>query len=89
MRLKTLLCALCVLCCLSSPACVLLQILRLFSQSASQITGLREDLKESRGLLGVRHKQLHQLWYRSITLRNIITLLDLVENVSKAWRHLM
>eukprot|EP01018_Ginkgo_biloba_P010843 Gb_36536 [translate_table: standard] len=59
------------------------QILRLFSESAESIAGLKKDLGEAKKLLGSRNKQLHQLWYRSVTLRHIISLLDQIDNVSK------
>eukprot|EP00252_Welwitschia_mirabilis_P017692 TRINITY_DN3918_c0_g1_i1.p1 TRINITY_DN3918_c0_g1~~TRINITY_DN3918_c0_g1_i1.p1 ORF type:complete len:1073 (-),score=266.71 TRINITY_DN3918_c0_g1_i1:331-3549(-) len=59
------------------------QILRLFSESAENITGLKTELTEAKKLLGARNKQLHQLWYRSVTLRHIISLLDQIENASK------
>ncbi|XP_058072108.1 exocyst complex component SEC8 [Magnolia sinica] len=59
------------------------QILRLFSESAESITVLKVDLAEAKKLLGSRNKQLHQLWYRSVTLRHIISLLDQIESVAK------
>ncbi|KAK1310975.1 putative exocyst complex component 4 [Acorus calamus] len=59
------------------------QILRFFSESAESIAVLKTDLAESKKLLGSRNKQLHQLWYRSVTLRHIISLLDQIEGVSK------
>lgn len=59
------------------------QILRIFNESAGSISGLKENLNESRRLLGARNKQLQQLWYRSVTIRHIISLLDQIENVSK------
>ncbi|ERN06483.1 hypothetical protein AMTR_s00058p00039730 [Amborella trichopoda] len=59
------------------------QILRLFSESAESLAVLKVDLAESKKLIGSRNKQLHQLWYRSVTLRHIISLLDQIENVSK------
>lgn len=64
------------------------QILRLFSESAASISGLKKNLGEARNLLGTRHKQLQQLWYRSVTLRHVISLLDQIDNVSKVsdWR---
>ncbi|KAL5978661.1 exocyst subunit [Asimina triloba] len=59
------------------------QILRLFSESAESIAVLKVDLAEAQKLLGARNKQLHQLWYRSVTLRHIISLLDQIESVAK------
>ncbi|XP_059644812.1 exocyst complex component SEC8 isoform X2 [Cornus florida] len=59
------------------------QILRLFSESAESIAVLKVDLAEAKKLLGARNKQLHQLWYRSVTLRNIISLLDQIEGIAK------
>ncbi|XP_075499287.1 exocyst complex component SEC8 [Primulina tabacum] len=59
------------------------QILRLFSESAQSIGALKVDLAEAKQLLGARNKQLHQLWYRSVTLRHIISLLDQIEGISK------
>ncbi|XP_031492110.1 exocyst complex component SEC8 isoform X2 [Nymphaea colorata] len=59
------------------------QILRLFSESTESIGSLKVDLAEAKKFLGSRNKQLHQLWYRSVTLRHIISLLDQIENVSK------
>ncbi|CAN6477582.1 unnamed protein product [Victoria cruziana] len=59
------------------------QILRLFSESTESIGSLKIDLAESKKFLGSRNKQLHQLWYRSVTLRHVISLLDQIENVSK------
>lgn len=60
-----------------------LQILRLFSESAASISVLKVDLADAKKLLGARNKQLHQLWYRSVTLRHIIALLDQVEGIAK------
>lgn len=60
-----------------------LQILRLFSESAGSINGLKEDLADARKLLGARHKQLHQQWCRSVTLRHVITLLDQIDKVAQ------
>ncbi|GFZ11226.1 subunit of exocyst complex 8 [Actinidia rufa] len=59
------------------------QILRLFSESAESIAVLKVDLAEAKKLLGSRNKQLHQLWYRSVTLRHIISLLDQLEGIAK------
>lgn len=59
------------------------QILRLFSESAASISVLKVDLADAKKLLGARNKQLHQLWYRSVTLRHIIALLDQVEGIAK------
>ncbi|XWS75196.1 hypothetical protein CRYUN_Cryun01aG0064600 [Craigia yunnanensis] len=59
------------------------QILRLFSESAESIGVLKVDLAEAKKRLGVRNKQLHQLWYRSVTLRHIISLLDQIEGIAK------
>jgi len=60
-----------------------LQILKLFSESAESISVLKIDLAEAKKRLGARNKQLHQLWYRSVTLRHIISLLDQIEGLSK------
>ncbi|GFZ14697.1 subunit of exocyst complex 8 [Actinidia rufa] len=38
---------------------------------------------DAKKLLGARSKQLHQLWYRSVTLRHIISLLDQLEGIAK------
>ncbi|KAK8579690.1 hypothetical protein V6N12_070001 [Hibiscus sabdariffa] len=59
------------------------QILRLFSESSESIGVLKGDLTEAKKCLGVRNKQLHQLWYRSVTLRHIISLLDQIEGIAK------
>ncbi|CAM8918344.1 unnamed protein product [Rhodiola kirilowii] len=59
------------------------QILRLFSESAESISVLKVDLAEAKSRLGARNKQLHQLWYRSVTLRHIISLLDQIEGIAK------
>ncbi|KAI8008499.1 Exocyst complex component SEC8 [Camellia lanceoleosa] len=59
------------------------QILRLFSESTESIAVLKVDLAEAKKLLGARNKQLHQLWYRSVTLRHIISLLDQIEGIAK------
>ncbi|MBA0872091.1 hypothetical protein Goshw_006548, partial [Gossypium schwendimanii] len=58
-------------------------ILRLFSESSESIGVLKVDLSEAKKCLGVRNKQLHQLWYRSVTLRHIISLLDQIEGIAK------
>jgi hypothetical protein len=62
------------------------QILRLFSDSAGSINGLKEDLADARKLLGARHKQLHQQWCRSVTLRHVITLLDQIDKVAQVFQ---
>ncbi|KAJ4965278.1 hypothetical protein NE237_017127 [Protea cynaroides] len=59
------------------------QILRLFSESTESIAVLKTDLEDAKKLLGSRNKQLHQLWYRSVTLRHIISLLDQIEGIAK------
>ncbi|KAG9150176.1 hypothetical protein Leryth_009755 [Lithospermum erythrorhizon] len=59
------------------------QILRLFSESTQSVDVLKGDLAEAKRSLGARNKQLHQLWYRSVTLRHIIALLDQIEGISK------
>ncbi|KAJ4720725.1 Exocyst complex component SEC8 [Melia azedarach] len=59
------------------------QILRLFSESAESIKDLKVNLAEAKKRLGTRNKQLHQLWYRSVTLRHIISLLDQIEGIAK------
>jgi exocyst complex component 4 len=60
-----------------------LQILRLFSESAESITGLKGEMEEAKKLLGRKNKHLGQLWYRSLTLRHVLSLLDQVEDVAK------
>jgi len=59
------------------------QILRLFSESTESIGVLKVDLTEAKKHLSARNKQLHQLWYRSVTLRHIISLLDQIEDIAK------
>ncbi|KAL6842466.1 hypothetical protein ACP4OV_027701 [Aristida adscensionis] len=59
------------------------QILRLFSDSAESITGLKGEMEEAKKLLGRKNKHLGQLWYRSLTLRHVLSLLDQVEDVAK------
>ncbi|KAG0618847.1 hypothetical protein M758_4G095100 [Ceratodon purpureus] len=59
------------------------QILRVFSESAGSLDGLKEDLAEARKLLGARHKQLQQQWSRSVTLRHVISLLDQIDKVAQ------
>ncbi|KVI09701.1 Sec8 exocyst complex component specific domain-containing protein [Cynara cardunculus var. scolymus] len=59
------------------------QILRLFSESTQSIRTLKVDLGNAKRVIGARNKQLHQLWYRSMTLRHIISLLDQIENIAK------
>lgn len=59
------------------------QILRLFSESTESIGVLKVDLAEAKKQLSARNKQLHQLWYRSVTLRHIISLLDQIEDIAK------
>ncbi|KAJ7975027.1 exocyst complex component SEC8 [Quillaja saponaria] len=64
------------------------QILRLFSESTESIAVLKVDLAEAKKRLSARNKQLHQLWYRSVTLRHIISLLDQIEGISKVPAHI-
>ncbi|KAL5566262.1 hypothetical protein UlMin_029426 [Ulmus minor] len=59
------------------------QILRLFSESTESIAVLKDDLADAKRRLSARNKQLHQLWYRSVTLRHIISLLDQIEGIAK------
>ncbi|KAK3121490.1 hypothetical protein QOZ80_8BG0654430 [Eleusine coracana subsp. coracana] len=59
------------------------QILRLFSESAESITGLKGEMADAKKLLGRKNKHLGQLWYRSLTLRHVLSLLDQVEDVAK------
>lgn len=59
------------------------QILRLFSESADSITGLKGEMAEAKKLLGRKNKHLGQLWYRSLTLRHVLSLMDQVEDVAK------
>ncbi|XP_052478211.1 exocyst complex component SEC8 isoform X3 [Gossypium raimondii] len=61
----------------------IVKILRLFSESSESIEVLKVDLAESKKRLSARNKQLHQLWYRSVTLRHIISLLDQIEGIAK------
>ncbi|GAB2258554.1 hypothetical protein Droror1_Dr00014714 [Drosera rotundifolia] len=68
---------------LSMKLCMLIMILRLFSESAESIGVLKTDLAEAKKRLGTRNKQLHQLWSRSVTLRHIISLLDQIEGIAK------
>ena len=63
------------------------QILRLFSESADSITGLNGEMSEAKKLLGRKNQHLGQLWYRSLTLRHVISLLDQVEDVAKVSGH--
>lgn len=63
------------------------QILRLFSESAEGITGLKGEMAEAKKLLGRKNQHLGQLWYRSLTLRHVISLLDQVEDVAKVSGH--
>ncbi|GJN03279.1 hypothetical protein PR202_ga20707 [Eleusine coracana subsp. coracana] len=58
-------------------------ILRLFSESAESITGLKGEMADAKKLLGRKNKHLGQLWYRSLTLRHVLSLLDQVEDVAK------
>ncbi len=62
-----------------------MQILRLFSESAGSIQGLKDNLGDARDLLGARHKQLHSQWCRSVTLRHVITLLDQIDKVAQVF----
>eukprot|EP00897_Mesotaenium_endlicherianum_P010606 jgi/Mesen1/9574/ME000065S09000 len=59
------------------------QILKLFSESASQMSGLKKSLSDARRLLSTRQKHLQQLWYRSITMRHVLSLIDQIDNVAK------
>ncbi|KAL8241160.1 hypothetical protein R6Q59_014515 [Mikania micrantha] len=59
------------------------QILRLFSESTQSIGKLKVDLGNAKKVISARNKQLHQLWYRSMTLRHIISLLDQIENIAQ------
>lgn len=59
------------------------QILRLFSESAESITILKADMAEAKKRLSSRNKQLRQMWYRSLTLRHILSLLDQIDGVAK------
>lgn len=59
------------------------QILRLFSESTQSIRTLKVDLGNAKRVISARNKQLHQLWYRSMTLRHIISLLDQIENIAQ------
>lgn len=58
-------------------------ILRLFSESTDSIGVLKVDLADAKKAIGAHNKQLHQLWYRSVTLRHIIALLDQIEGIAK------
>jgi hypothetical protein len=59
------------------------QILQLFSESAESITGLKGEMAEAKKLLARKNKHLGQFWYRSLTLRHVLSLLDQVEDVAK------
>ncbi|KAI5072276.1 hypothetical protein GOP47_0012382 [Adiantum capillus-veneris] len=59
------------------------QILKVFGDSTTTVSALKTDLDKAKELLGSRNKQLQQLWYRSVTLRHIMSLLDQIENVSQ------
>ncbi|KAG7016333.1 Exocyst complex component SEC8 [Cucurbita argyrosperma subsp. argyrosperma] len=59
------------------------QILRLFCESSESIAVLKVDLADTKKSFSARNKQLHQLWYRSVTLRHIISLLDQIEGIAK------
>ncbi|XP_078441735.1 subunit of exocyst complex 8 [Wolffia australiana] len=59
------------------------QILRFFSESSQSISSLKTQLAETKNFVGSRNTQLRQLWYRSLTLRHIISLLDQIETVAK------
>ncbi|XP_020701000.1 exocyst complex component SEC8 isoform X2 [Dendrobium catenatum] len=59
------------------------QILRLFSESAESISILKVDMAEAKKRLSSHNKQLRQMWYRSLTLRHILSLLDQIEGVAK------
>ena len=61
------------------------QILKLFSESAESLSVVKIDLSEAKKRLAARNKQLHQFWYRSVTLRHIISLLDQIEGLSKVY----
>ncbi|KAG6524815.1 hypothetical protein ZIOFF_014759 [Zingiber officinale] len=56
------------------------EILRLFSESAESIS---VDMADAKKLLGSHNKQLHQLWYHSLSLRHALALLNQIESVSK------
>ena len=62
---------------------IFLQILRLFCESSESIAVLKVDLADTKKSFSARNKQLHQLWYRSVTLRHIISLLDQIEGIAK------
>lgn len=47
------------------------------------MAGLKTNLGEARRLLAARHKALQQQWYRSITLRHVLQLLDQIDSVAK------
>ncbi|KAL9994747.1 putative Sec8 exocyst complex component specific domain, exocyst complex component Sec8/EXOC4 [Helianthus debilis subsp. tardiflorus] len=59
------------------------QILRLFSESTQSVGKLKVDLGNAKKVISARNKQLHQLWYRSMTLRHVISLLDQIENIAQ------
>ena len=42
-----------------------------------------DDLANAKKHLSAFNKQLHQLWYRSIVLHHIISLLDQIEGIAK------
>jgi exocyst complex component 4 len=55
----------------------------MFNDSTSSVNGLKNDLDRAKELLGTRNKQLQQLWYRSLTIRHVLSLLDQIENASQ------
>ncbi|KAL5568184.1 hypothetical protein UlMin_024759 [Ulmus minor] len=59
------------------------QILRLFNESTESIAILKDDLADAKRRLSACNKQLHQLWYRSVTLRHIISLLNQIEGIAE------
>lgn len=63
--------------------------MRLFSESTESIGVLKVDLADAKKNLSARNKQLHQLWYRSVTLRHIISLLDQIEGIAKVCVYLL
>ena len=46
-------------------------------------------MAEAKKLLGRNNNHLGQLWYRSLTLRHVLSLLDQVEDVAKVSSYLI
>lgn len=59
------------------------QILRLFSESTELISVLKNALEEAKKHLNSGNMQLSQMWYRSLTSRHILSLVDQMDSVAK------